>query len=41
MTRMAECSSGAFKVKAEGEPVVAGACNCTQCQSKERAASSA
>jgi hypothetical protein len=32
MTRMAECSCGAFKVKAEGEPVVVGACNCTQCQ---------
>jgi hypothetical protein len=34
MTRIAECACGAFKVKAEGEPLMVAACNCTQCQKR-------
>lgn len=34
MTRTAECACGSFKVKAEGEPLVVGACSCTHCQKR-------
>jgi hypothetical protein len=32
MARTAECACRSFKVRVEAEPIVVGACNCTQCQ---------
>jgi hypothetical protein len=32
MVRTAECACGSLKVKVETEPMIVGACSCTQCQ---------
>jgi hypothetical protein len=32
MARTAECACRSLKVRVEAEPIVVGACNCTQCQ---------
>jgi hypothetical protein len=32
MARTAECACRSLKVKVDAEPIVVGACNCTQCQ---------
>lgn len=34
MRRMAECACGSFKVRVEGEPLIVGACSCTECQKR-------
>ena len=34
MKRTAECACGEFKISAEGDPAIVGACCCLQCQKR-------
>jgi hypothetical protein len=34
VSRTAECACGALRITVEGEPMLVGVCNCTQCQKR-------